>query len=80
MMTKPVQEFNKWVDRKRAEGMYEYNLAHLDQDIETLMRERKPKKIICECALSAKGSIQIEHFTNTKKSVAEKAILSNKKH
>ena len=43
-MTEPVQEFNKWVDRKRAEGMYEYNLAHLDQDIETLMRERKPKK------------------------------------
>ena len=24
--------------------MYEYNLAHLDQDIETLMRERKHKK------------------------------------
>ena len=80
-MINPVQEFNTWVDRKRADGMYEYNLAHLDQAIETLMRVRKPKtkdhmRMCSEC----KRFYSYRTFYKHKEECSRVAILSNKKH
>lgn len=44
ILKKPVQDQNKWFDKKRSEGMYLYNMSHLHIDDCKLMRERKPKK------------------------------------
>ena len=44
ILKRPVQEQNKWFKAKRIEGMYQYNITHLDSEDDTdLMRERKPK-------------------------------------
>ena len=44
ILKKSIQEQNRWIKIKRREGMYKYNLTHLDTlSDERLMRERKPK-------------------------------------
>ncbi|KAJ8299368.1 hypothetical protein KUTeg_023428 [Tegillarca granosa] len=43
ILKKTKQEQNKWVDEKRSEEIYLYNMTHLDVDESELMRERKPK-------------------------------------
>ena len=56
-MAQSERKIHRKTGSQNDEGMYDYNLAHLHQASETLMRERNPKrKNICECAQSAKGS------------------------
>lgn len=44
-LKKPVQEQNKWFERKRIEGIYKYNTENIvNLTNEQMMRERKPKK------------------------------------
>ncbi|XP_065926621.1 uncharacterized protein [Magallana gigas] len=43
ILKKPVEEQNKWFEEKRHEGIYKYNMHHLDDNDTKLMRERKPK-------------------------------------
>ncbi|XP_062576294.1 uncharacterized protein LOC134238193 isoform X2 [Saccostrea cucullata] len=43
VLKKPLKEQNIWFEKKRHEGMYKYNIQHLNENDAKLMRERKPK-------------------------------------
>ncbi|XP_061187725.1 uncharacterized protein LOC133195795 isoform X2 [Saccostrea echinata] len=44
ILQQPVETQNKWFNQKRIEGIYQYNLKHLDASDDQLMRERQSKK------------------------------------
>ncbi|XP_062616565.1 uncharacterized protein LOC134278261 [Saccostrea cucullata] len=44
ILQQPLETQNKWFEQKRIEGIYQYNLKHLDAADDQLMRERQSKR------------------------------------
>lgn len=81
ILKKPVEEQNKWFEEKRHEGIYKYNMHHLDDNDTKLMRERKPKTPDeLRMCLACKKFFSNRTFYNTKKLVTVKLSQLKLKH